>query len=229
MGKHINTDYAVTGWMIFLIPHIREDVFKNVQNKHHIQLNNVIKTLYTGSTEKELYGALGTFWSKYTNSNQNIDPFGINEFKWNIKYISDSNSHQWNQKYSLPSNIVLGFVVCRVTTKILGTGSADRSWGDVKTIKPGKRSALGSDISNKHSIVYTSACIEETRIGRTLSHPYSNDGSHSHYWNEKDQAFEYQLGLWGLEKLFPNADEAITRELKLYIEEWGKLYINTKS
>ena len=28
-GKHINTDYAVTGWMLCVIPHIREDVFKN--------------------------------------------------------------------------------------------------------------------------------------------------------------------------------------------------------
>ena len=26
--KHINTDYAVTGWMLCVIPHIREDVFK---------------------------------------------------------------------------------------------------------------------------------------------------------------------------------------------------------
>ena len=28
--KHINNDYAVTGWMLCVIPHIRIDVFKNV-------------------------------------------------------------------------------------------------------------------------------------------------------------------------------------------------------
>ena len=50
--EHINTDYAVTGWMLCVIPHIRENVFKNTQNKHHIQVNNVIKTLFAGSTEK---------------------------------------------------------------------------------------------------------------------------------------------------------------------------------
>ena len=43
--EHINTDYAVTSWMLCVIPHIREDVFKNAQNKHHIQVNNVIKNL----------------------------------------------------------------------------------------------------------------------------------------------------------------------------------------
>ena len=49
--EHINTDYSATGWMLFVIPHIREDVFKNATNKHHIQVNNVIKTLFAGSTE----------------------------------------------------------------------------------------------------------------------------------------------------------------------------------
>ena len=41
-------------------------------------------------------------------------------------------------KYSLPFTKVLGFVACRVTSKVLGIGAADRSWGDVKTIKFGK-------------------------------------------------------------------------------------------
>ena len=83
--------------------------------------------------------------------------------------------------------------------------------------KSGKISALGSDISEKQIIVYTSACIEEERIGRTLPHTYSKDGSHSHSWNDEYHAFEYQLDQWGVEKLFQNSDEAITRELKLYI------------
>ena len=104
-----------------------------------------------------------------------------------------------------------------MTSKILGIGSADRSWGDVKTIKSGKRSALGSDISEKQSIVYTSACIEEGRIGSTLSHIDTNNGSHSHTWNDDNQAFDYQVDQWGVEKLFPNEDEAITRGLKMYI------------
>ena len=59
--------------------------------------------------------------------------------------------------------------------------------------------------------MYTSACIEEASIGRTLSHTYTNDGSHSHTWNDEEQAFDYQLYQWGVEKLFPNAVEAITR------------------
>ena len=87
-------------------------------------MNNVIKTLFSGS---ELHGTLDTLWSEYTNFNQNNDPFYSNEFICNSKDISDGNSHLWHQKYSLPSTKVLGFVAWRVTSKILGMGSADRS------------------------------------------------------------------------------------------------------
>ena len=73
------------------------------------------------------------------------------------------------------------------------------------------RSALISDISEKHSIVYTSACIEEARIGRTLSNTDIKDGSHSHSCNDEDHAFYYQLDQWGVDKLFQNSDEVITR------------------
>ena len=48
--KHINTAYDVTGWMLCVINHIREDVLKREQNNHHIQLNTVIKSFISGST-----------------------------------------------------------------------------------------------------------------------------------------------------------------------------------
>ena len=66
----------------------------------------------------------------------------------------------------MPSTKNLGFVHCRVTSKIIGKGSAERSWGDIKTIKSGEISALGSDISDKQSVMYTYFCIEEARIGK---------------------------------------------------------------
>ena len=65
-----------------------------------------------------------------------------------------------HQKYSLPCTKVLGFVACRVTSKILGIGAVDSSWIKVKTIKSGKIFAISSDVSEKQSILYTSACIE---------------------------------------------------------------------
>ena len=97
--------------MLCVIPHSREDVFKNAQNRHHIQVNNVIKTLFSGETEKELHGSLDTFWIEYNLFNHKNNPFGSNYFIWNSKDITDGNSHLWNQKYSLPSVISLLFQI----------------------------------------------------------------------------------------------------------------------
>ena len=179
--------------MLCLLHHIREDVFKNAQNKHYIQVNNVIKSVFDRWTEKDLHGALDTFWSEYTLFNHKNDPFDRNDLICNSKDITDGKSHIWHQKYALVYTIVIGFVACRVTSKIIGIGSAERSWGDIKTIKPGNISALSSEISENQSIVYTSACIEEARTGRTLSHINNYNGSHSHTWNDWDQAFDDQL------------------------------------
>ena len=78
--EHINNDYDVTSWMLCVIAHMREDLFQNAQNKHHIQVNNDIKNLFAGSTEKELHGDLDTFWSEYTFFNNKNDPFDRNDF-----------------------------------------------------------------------------------------------------------------------------------------------------
>ena len=124
------------------------------------QVNTFMKTLFAGSSEKELHEKLDKFCIEYTNLNKNIDTFDSNKFIWSSKYFCDGNSNLWHQKYYLPYTKVLGFVYCSVTSQIIGIGSAYCSWGDVKTIKSDKISALGSDISEKQSIVYTSTCIE---------------------------------------------------------------------
>ena len=107
---------------------------------------------------------LDMFWTEYTDFDNNIGSFDADDFIWKIKDISDGNSHLWHQKYSLPFTKVIGFVACRFKSKVLGIGSAERSWGAVKTIKSGKISAISSDVSEKQSIVYASACIESARI-----------------------------------------------------------------
>ena len=79
------------------IPHIREDVFKNAQNNHHIQVNTFIKTLFSESTEKELHETLDTFWIKDTNLNNKNDHFDSSQFICNSKDIIDGNIHLWHK------------------------------------------------------------------------------------------------------------------------------------
>ena len=69
----------------------------------------------------------------------------------------------WHQKYSLPCNNVLAFLACKVTSKVLGIGASENSWGDLKTIKLGKISTISSDVSKKQCIVYTYTFIKSNR------------------------------------------------------------------
>ena len=59
--------------------------------------------------------------------------------------------------------------------------------------------------------MYTYACIEEARIGSSVSDTDTNNGSHSHTWNDDYQDFDYQLDQWGVDKLFPNIGEETNR------------------
>ena len=49
---HINTDFAVTGWMLCVIPHIRKDAKDHPDSDHRKQVNNVINTLFSGASEE---------------------------------------------------------------------------------------------------------------------------------------------------------------------------------
>ena len=107
---------------------------------------------------------LDLFWTEYTSFDNMIGSYDADEFIWKSKDIKYGNSNLWYRKYSLPFTRVLGFVACRVTSKVLGIGASERSWGDVKKIKPGKISSISSDVSDKQNIFYTSTCIESDRI-----------------------------------------------------------------
>ena len=99
----------------------------------------------------------------------------------------------WHQKYSLPYTNILGFVACRVTSKVVCISAAESYWGDVKTGKSGKRSAISSHVPEKQSIVYTYACIESNIIEQYHYDKQLNDNCSSHTWNEYDDDFDKQL------------------------------------
>ena len=90
---------------------------------------------------------LDLFWTEYTAFDNKVDSYDADRFIRKSKDISGGNSHFWNKKYAPPFTKVIGFVACRVTSKVLGIGAAERSWGDVKTNKSGKRSTISSDVS----------------------------------------------------------------------------------
>lgn len=83
---------------------------------------------------------------------------------WESVYIQQQKSHRWHQDFTSQFYNAFAKVACRVSSKILGIGSAERAWGDVKHLKTGKRSHLGHANTEKASIVYGQSCLMKARV-----------------------------------------------------------------
>ena len=152
---HIKTDFSVTGWILCVIPHIHKYAIYYLDSYHRKHVNNVIKKWFYGWSEYEIDFNQDLFCIEYTDFYNNNGSFDGDEFIWKRKDIRYGNSHLCHKKYSLPCTKVIGFLVWRVmvTSKVLGIGSAEIYWGDGKTIKSSKISAIRSDASEKQDTV----------------------------------------------------------------------------
>ena len=86
------------------------------------------------------------FWTEYTDFDDKNVTFDGDGFIWKSSDIRYGNIHLWHQKYLLPCTKVLGFLACRVTSKVIGIFASECYWGDIKTIKSGKIFAIRSDV-----------------------------------------------------------------------------------
>ena len=78
--------------------------------------------------------------------------------------LLDGNSHLWHKKNSVRFTSILGKLACLVCSKILGIGSAERSWGDVKHLKSDKRSKLSGEATKMQGTIFGASCAERARL-----------------------------------------------------------------
>ena len=79
---------------------------------------------------------------------------------WSSDYAISGESHMWHYTYPSSYYKELSFVACRVTSKLLGIGSCERQWGDVKHTESNKHTSLLSSRLEKQSILYGAHCLE---------------------------------------------------------------------
>ncbi|KAL3769143.1 hypothetical protein ACHAWU_001211 [Discostella pseudostelligera] len=166
-------DYAITGWALCVMDEVRRDVDANLNGEHRNAIERVVERLHippcANPNEQVCTMSIGdvvnTFWKEYKQF-QNRDGIFSKRGRWACRDVVEGRSHIWHENYSLPHTQVLGFVACRVTSKLCGIGAAERSWGGVKTIKDGNRSHIGSISLEKRAILYTTARIQDARAER---------------------------------------------------------------
>ena len=169
----IEHEYAVAGWSVSVMPQVRADVSARMTGKHRDIIEEVITKLHFPPCPNKKKGIVGKtigeiihiYWQEFKHFQNKPGPFS-KEFRWLTSDAREGRSHTWHEMYSLHHTMVFGFVACRLSSKVLGIGAAERSWGDVKHIKSGKRSHLGAESTEKRAVLYTTVRINEARMKR---------------------------------------------------------------
>jgi len=185
-----------------------------------LPVERVIDKLYAGKSRDAIGSAKNEFWTEWDDFvAKRGDSYGRKHI-WNSSNLCDGRVHIWHQQNSLPFTNVLGYVACRVTSKILGIGAAERSWGDVKCIKTGKRSSIRGGSLKKQSVIYGAASMEKSRI--------LNEGKkHQGMFDEDDIKFDAVLEASGREieqvdETNSSSQKKTLRIFRAWLEDWER-------
>ena len=170
-SEKLKHDYAIAGWAFSVSLEICEQVIGKLGAIHREAIERVVRRLHVVPCPnkdpkiqgKDIEEIVDLFWDEFKTFVKKTKPFD-NVARWNVSNAIKGESHLWHEKYTLPYTSVLGFVACRVTSKTLGIGPCERNWSAVKKIKTGKRVNLGGDSTEKRSVLYATALINDARI-----------------------------------------------------------------
>ena len=128
---------------------------------------------------------LDTFWAEFEDFHAKKGVYLNWDHIWNSMDIRNGLSHIWHKKNSLRFTKIIGRVACIVCSKILGIGSAEHSWGDVKNIKKDKRAHLSAEVTKIQATIFGSNSAETADLKRRsrLDDPSNQQ---SEFWNKEE-------------------------------------------
>lgn len=158
-------EYSVVGWLLSVDP----DVYNSARSftSDHVETLKVVgcRLLHFEDEHKQNHHLSLLVEQFMSFRSQSGRPYS-DPMVWSSPHCKEGNSHIWHYQYSRPWNRELSYVACRVTSKLLGIGSAERCWGDVKHLKSNKRSHLSATTAKQQSMIYGSYCLQKARIKR---------------------------------------------------------------
>jgi hypothetical protein len=167
-SEKLRTDISIAGWMCSADPLVMKDVNDNHKGNHREQVNKLLQQWYlheVGYNSEKMGQLINTFWQEFEDFQSKIGPYENREYIFNNHIdISNGNIHYWHKKETLHYTIIFGRFACRVCSKILGIGSAERSWGDVKHLKTNQRSHLSSRATKMQATIFGASCVQLARL-----------------------------------------------------------------
>jgi hypothetical protein len=142
-GKLIH-DYSLVGYILSPNPIIMVHAIENKSLLHNNAAERLITKLIIDRTKvmgndqrQERAKLIDTFITEYGDF---IDKRGsfARDCIWITAAEEDLKAYRWHQRYSLPVTKVLGKLACLTLSKIIGIGTAEQNWKQVKAVKLGQ-------------------------------------------------------------------------------------------
>ena len=152
-------DYSLVGYMLSPHPTIMEHAVNNKTQIHDDASERLITKLILNpalvGNDKIVERAklIDTFMEEYGDFTNRRGIFAKANI-WIIAADESTRAHKWHHKYSYHQTKVLGKLACLVLSKILGIGTAERNWKQVKAVKSGQRVNTSIEKTTKQVLVY---------------------------------------------------------------------------
>ena len=149
----------LVGYMLSPNPTIMEHAINNKTLAHDEAAERLITKLLldpslVGNTRTtERAKLIDSFMEEYGFFTNRRNMFARDNI-WIIATDNTTKAYKWHHKYSYHQTKVLGKVACLVLSKILGIGTVERNWKQVKDVKSGQHVNTTIDKTKKQVLVY---------------------------------------------------------------------------
>jgi len=151
--------YSLVGYILSPNPTIMAHAIDNKTLEHDAAAEQLITKLLLDpacvGNERTIQRArlIDTFMEEYGDFTNRRSVFGRDNI-WIMAADDHCKAYRWHYKCSYQQTKVLGKLACLVLSKILGTGTAERNWKQVKAVKSGQRVNTTIDKTRKQVLVY---------------------------------------------------------------------------
>ena len=223
--EKIGHQYAIAAWALCVMKEVRQDVSLRLKGIHRDAIEEVVTRLHLPPCPNKRVNLsnmtpadiVDTFWNEFKAFQNCTEPFHVPS-RWATQDVLLGRSHLWHEKYSLDYTQVLGFVACRVCSKLCGIGPAERAWAAVKTIKRDKRSHLGGKSTEKRSVIYITAKQQEGRLNLEQNEKIDAVGRTAMFGDD-DINFDLQLEKWDVDS-DALKEPQVSRIFQAWVEDW---------
>lgn len=220
------TPLSLAGWFCSPIADIRKDVVAHEIGANRLDVEEVVRKIYYPMREEELGIIIATFWREFDDFQTKRGPSYSRAWVWESNEVKEGNCHIWHKLYSVPFTKVFGKVACRVCSKPLGCGQAERNWGALKHLKSNKRAHISASKAQKQATVYGGACIERSRAAHAAEE--STGVLLESRWTDADIVLQVGLETWGGIPGAVPVPAVPSRLFRAWIEDWEWDAIRTR-